>query len=139
MKKYDSYKLCHKVEFRSVFHAQSQKFKILAIPNIISHGKSYEHNFVNKCYSHKLCAKLSFDQFFEHHLKNLKYWSFPTYFEHSHVQSRVLISFLCTIFEVQNSGHSQHISPWEVVRVWFYKKSRWSKLCAKSRVKSSFV
>ncbi|RWV95222.1 hypothetical protein GW17_00042162 [Ensete ventricosum] len=32
------------------------------------------------------------------------------------VQSRVTISFSCTIFEFQNYGHSQRISPWEVVR-----------------------
>ncbi|RWV77902.1 hypothetical protein GW17_00061210 [Ensete ventricosum] len=32
-------------EFRSVFHAPSRKFKILAIPDILAHGKSYEHGF----------------------------------------------------------------------------------------------
>ncbi|RZS22549.1 hypothetical protein BHM03_00055343 [Ensete ventricosum] len=37
------------VEFPSVFHAPSRKFKILAIPNVYAHGKSYKHGFVKKC------------------------------------------------------------------------------------------
>ncbi|RRT44968.1 hypothetical protein B296_00039017 [Ensete ventricosum] len=36
------------VMFRSVFRALSQKFKILAIPNILADGRSYEHGFVKK-------------------------------------------------------------------------------------------
>ncbi|RRT37106.1 hypothetical protein B296_00049986 [Ensete ventricosum] len=47
------------------FSCPSQKFKVLAIPNVLAHGKSYEHGFVKKCDGHKLCAKsrvkLSFD------------------------------------------------------------------------------
>ncbi|RRT45351.1 hypothetical protein B296_00038019, partial [Ensete ventricosum] len=78
-KKYDSYKLCAKVEFRSVFRAPSRKFKILAIPNVFSDGNSYEHSFAKKCDDHKLCAKSSFDRFFVHRLENQKYWPFPTY------------------------------------------------------------
>ncbi|RWV95224.1 hypothetical protein GW17_00042168 [Ensete ventricosum] len=72
-----------KVEFRSVFRAPSQKFKILAIPKVLAHGKSYEHGFTKIHDGHKLCAisrvKSSFDRFFMHRLRNLKYWSFPTY------------------------------------------------------------
>ncbi|RRT36923.1 hypothetical protein B296_00042953, partial [Ensete ventricosum] len=64
---------------RSVFHAPSQKFKILAIPNVLAHGKSYEHGFVKKHDGHKLCPKSSFDRFFMHRLKNSKYWPFATY------------------------------------------------------------
>ncbi|RWV83426.1 hypothetical protein GW17_00054965 [Ensete ventricosum] len=30
-------------------------------------------------------------------------------------QSRVSIGFLCTVFEILNTHHSQCISPWEVV------------------------
>ncbi|RRT71524.1 hypothetical protein B296_00017901 [Ensete ventricosum] len=41
-------KVARKVEFRSIFHAPSQKFKILAIHNVLAHGKSYEHSFVKK-------------------------------------------------------------------------------------------
>ncbi|RZS11305.1 hypothetical protein BHM03_00042623 [Ensete ventricosum] len=63
------HKLCmksHIVEFRSVFHAPSQKFKILAIPDVLAHWKSYEYGFVKKLDGHKLCPKsradLSFDR-----------------------------------------------------------------------------
>ncbi|RWW00701.1 hypothetical protein GW17_00036320 [Ensete ventricosum] len=41
-------------------------------------------------------------------------------------QSLVLINFLCNVSEFQNTGHSQNISPWEVVRAWFRKKMRQS-------------
>ncbi|RWW14795.1 hypothetical protein GW17_00021411 [Ensete ventricosum] len=36
-------------------------------------------------------------------------------FAQSHVQSRVSISFSCTVSEIQNTDHSQRIIPWEVV------------------------
>ncbi|RRT31833.1 hypothetical protein B296_00051509 [Ensete ventricosum] len=71
------------VKFRSVFYAPSQTFKILAIPDMLAHGKSYEHGFTKKRDGHKLCAKShadsSFDRFFVYHLGNSKYWPFPTY------------------------------------------------------------
>ncbi|RWW54790.1 hypothetical protein BHE74_00038608 [Ensete ventricosum] len=82
-KKCDGYKLCTKVEFRSIFHVPSQKFKILVIPDVLAHGKSYKHGFTKKRDGHKLCAKSraesSFDRFFVYRLGNSKYWSFPTY------------------------------------------------------------
>ncbi|RWW57182.1 hypothetical protein BHE74_00036048 [Ensete ventricosum] len=85
-KKYDSHKLyarSRRVEFRSVFHAPSQNFKILAIHNVLAHERSYEHGFAKKCNGHKHCTKLhaesSFDQFFKHRLGISKYWPFPTY------------------------------------------------------------
>ncbi|RRT80294.1 hypothetical protein B296_00024000 [Ensete ventricosum] len=53
-----------KCNVRSVFRAASQKFKILAIPNVLSHGRSYKHGFVKKCDGHKLCTKSIFDRFF---------------------------------------------------------------------------
>ncbi|RWV96903.1 hypothetical protein GW17_00040348, partial [Ensete ventricosum] len=66
-----------KVEFRSIFCTSSWKLKILAIPNVLAHGKSYEHSLVKKCDDHKLCAKsnakLSFNRFFMHCLRNSKY------------------------------------------------------------------
>ncbi|RRT55711.1 hypothetical protein B296_00033228, partial [Ensete ventricosum] len=72
-----------RVKFRSVFRAPSRKFKILVIPDKLSHGKSYERGFMKKCNGHKHCAKShvesSFDRFFVHHLENSKYWPFPTY------------------------------------------------------------
>ncbi|RWW76983.1 hypothetical protein BHE74_00014874, partial [Ensete ventricosum] len=68
--------LC-KAEFRSVFRAPSRKFKILAIPNVLAHGKSYELGFMTKRDGKKnfakSCAKSSFDRFFMHHLRNSKY------------------------------------------------------------------
>ncbi|RRT78116.1 hypothetical protein B296_00017456, partial [Ensete ventricosum] len=54
-----------KVQFRSIFRAPSQNFKILAIPNVLTPRKSYEHGFAKKWDDHNLCAKscvkLSFD------------------------------------------------------------------------------
>ncbi|RWW02348.1 hypothetical protein GW17_00034576 [Ensete ventricosum] len=61
------------------FHAPSQNFKILAIPNVLAHGNSYEHGFTKKRNSHKLCVKLSFDRFFVQHLIISKYWPFQMY------------------------------------------------------------
>ncbi|RZR91989.1 hypothetical protein BHM03_00020218 [Ensete ventricosum] len=53
------------------------------IPNVLAHGKSYEHGSVKKRDGHKLYVKShaesSFDRFFVYRLENLKYWSFPTY------------------------------------------------------------
>ncbi|RWW43458.1 hypothetical protein BHE74_00050872 [Ensete ventricosum] len=51
-----------------IFRALTRNFKILAIPNVFAHGKSYKHGFVKKCNGHKLCAKSHFDWFFEHRL-----------------------------------------------------------------------
>ncbi|RZR73061.1 hypothetical protein BHM03_00019667 [Ensete ventricosum] len=66
-----------------IFRALSQKFKILAISNVLAHGNSYENGFVKKGDGHKLCtksrAKSSFDWFFMHHLGNSKYWLFTKY------------------------------------------------------------
>ncbi|RZS16931.1 hypothetical protein BHM03_00049005, partial [Ensete ventricosum] len=44
-------------KFRSIFCAPSRKFKILAIPDVLAHGKSYEHDFIKKHDGHILCAK----------------------------------------------------------------------------------
>ncbi|RZR93498.1 hypothetical protein BHM03_00022014 [Ensete ventricosum] len=57
MKKRNGHKLYTKVEFRSIFRAPSQKFKILAIPDVLAHRKSYEHVFVKKLDGHILCTK----------------------------------------------------------------------------------
>ncbi|RRT32810.1 hypothetical protein B296_00055995, partial [Ensete ventricosum] len=58
------------VEFRSVFRAPSQKFKILAIPDKLAHWKSYEHGFTKKYDGHKLttksCVESSFNRFSVH-------------------------------------------------------------------------
>ncbi|RZS21755.1 hypothetical protein BHM03_00054437, partial [Ensete ventricosum] len=64
-------------EFRSVFHLPSKKFKILAIPDVLAHGNSYEHGFLKKRDGHKLFtmsrSESSFDRFFVHPLRNSKY------------------------------------------------------------------
>ncbi|RWW35435.1 hypothetical protein BHE74_00059631 [Ensete ventricosum] len=69
--------------FRSVFCAPTRKLKILANPNVLVHGKSYDNGFAKKHDGNKLCAKSraesSFDRFFMHSLGNSKYWPIPTY------------------------------------------------------------
>ncbi|RZR73062.1 hypothetical protein BHM03_00019670 [Ensete ventricosum] len=76
-------KVVHEVDFRSIFCAPSQKFKIMAIPTVLAHGKSYEYGFTKKHDGHKLCAnaraKSSFDRFFVRNLINSKYWPFRTF------------------------------------------------------------
>ncbi|RWW35246.1 hypothetical protein BHE74_00059841 [Ensete ventricosum] len=88
-----------RTESRLVFHAPSQKIKILAIPNILAHGKSYEHCFRKKCNGHKVCTK-SYEHCFT---KNATIINFAQ----SHVRSRVSIGFSCTVSEIQKIGHSQ--------------------------------
>ncbi|RWW38779.1 hypothetical protein BHE74_00055955, partial [Ensete ventricosum] len=44
-------------KFRSIFHAPSQNFKILTIPNVLAHWKSYKHSFAEEYDSHKLYAE----------------------------------------------------------------------------------
>ncbi|RZS07475.1 hypothetical protein BHM03_00038299 [Ensete ventricosum] len=80
VKKIDGHKLyaksceksCTKSSF-SIFRAPSRIFKIPAIPNVLAHGKLYEHGFAKKYDGHKFYAKSGFDRFFVHHLKILKY------------------------------------------------------------------
>ncbi|RWW17927.1 hypothetical protein GW17_00018124 [Ensete ventricosum] len=68
---------------KSVFRAPSHNFKILAIPNVLALGKSYEQGFAKKFCGHKLRvmsrAESSFDRFYVHHLGISKYWPLPTY------------------------------------------------------------
>ncbi|RRT68289.1 hypothetical protein B296_00034306 [Ensete ventricosum] len=49
--------ITRKISFRSIFHAPSRNFKILAIHSVLANEKSYEHSFVKKYDGHKLCAK----------------------------------------------------------------------------------
>ncbi|RWW82066.1 hypothetical protein BHE74_00009482, partial [Ensete ventricosum] len=115
-----------KVQFRLIFRAPSRKFKILAIPNVLAHRKSYEHGFTKKCNGHILCAKSSFDTFFMHRLRNSKYRPFPSYQDMGSrtsmvlrknvtvihlAQSRVSINFSSIVSKIQNSSHSQRICP----------------------------
>ncbi|RRT41612.1 hypothetical protein B296_00052101 [Ensete ventricosum] len=60
-----------------IFCALSRNFKIIDIPNVLAHGKSYEHDFMTKLDGHNHCAqshaKSSFDRFFVHHFGISKY------------------------------------------------------------------
>ncbi|RRT60474.1 hypothetical protein B296_00038519, partial [Ensete ventricosum] len=73
------------VEFRSIVRAPSRKFKILAIPNVLTDGKSYEHSF----------------------MKNMTVLNFVQ----CRKRRQVSIDFSCTISEIQYTSHSQRIIP----------------------------
>ncbi|RRT59933.1 hypothetical protein B296_00043537, partial [Ensete ventricosum] len=112
-----------KVEFRSIFRAPSQNFKILIIPKVLYHGKSYEHGFMKKLDGHKPCVKSSFDRFFVHRV-NFKILAIPNVLAHA-PNFKIL-----AIPNVLAHGNSyEHC---------FVKKWDGHKLCAKLRAKSSF-
>ncbi|RWV77042.1 hypothetical protein GW17_00062192, partial [Ensete ventricosum] len=71
-----------RVEFRSVFRAPSRKFKILAIHDVLAHGKSYEQGFTKKRDGHKLCTESSFDRFFLKPSRKFKILVFPILLAH---------------------------------------------------------
>ncbi|RRT62211.1 hypothetical protein B296_00010218, partial [Ensete ventricosum] len=118
--------LC-KVWFRSIFHALSRKFKILAIPNVLSHGKSYEQGFMKKYDGHKLCAKShskpSFDRFFMHRLK-FKILVIPNVLAHGKYSKILAIPNILAHGKLYEHD--------------FINKCDDHNLCAKSRAKSSF-
>ncbi|RWW66997.1 hypothetical protein BHE74_00025594 [Ensete ventricosum] len=60
-------------------------------------------------------------------------------FAQSRMQSRVSFDYSCTISKIQNTGHSQHIRPWEIVEHGFVKKCDSHKLCAKLSFNRFFV
>ncbi|RZS16929.1 hypothetical protein BHM03_00049002 [Ensete ventricosum] len=77
------------VEFRLVFHALSQKFKILAIPDVLAQGKSYEHGFAKKHDDRKLCTQsrevartVEFRSLFHAPSRKLKILAIPDVFAH---------------------------------------------------------
>ncbi|RWV83403.1 hypothetical protein GW17_00054995 [Ensete ventricosum] len=125
-----------RVEFRSVFRLSSRKFKILAIPDILAHESSFDRFFMHHlrnskyCHSRRInpCLKsLSVVEKIGSHankvsLKNTMVINFAR----SRAQGRVWIGFSCIVSKIQNSGHSQRNSPWEVVRARFRKITRWS-------------
>ncbi|RWW47064.1 hypothetical protein BHE74_00046979 [Ensete ventricosum] len=53
-------------------------------------------------------------------------------------KSRVSIDFSCIVSEIQNTSHSNRISPWEVIRAWFREKIRWSKTLHEVEFRSVF-
>ncbi|RZS19809.1 hypothetical protein BHM03_00052249 [Ensete ventricosum] len=153
------------VEFRSIFRAPSRKFKILAIPDVLAHGKSYEHGFAKKYDGHKLCAKTraevefrslfrvpsqkfkilaipdvlvqesSFDRFFVHRPKNLNIGHSRRI---SPWYSRVLIGFSCTIRKFKILPIPNVIAHGKSYEHVFMKKRNGHKLCTKLRAESSF-
>ncbi|RZS05070.1 hypothetical protein BHM03_00035512 [Ensete ventricosum] len=46
--KRDGHKLCAKSRTKSSFDRFFMKFRILAIPDVLAHGKTYEHGFAKK-------------------------------------------------------------------------------------------
>ncbi|RRT81769.1 hypothetical protein B296_00012071 [Ensete ventricosum] len=98
-----------RIEFRLIFRAPSQKFKILAIPNVLAHGKSYEHGFAKKHKSHKRCANVKFRSVFHALSQKFKILAIPDVLAHG-----------------KSYEHS------------FTKKFNGHKLCAMSHAESSF-
>ncbi|RRT68478.1 hypothetical protein B296_00032802 [Ensete ventricosum] len=70
------------VEFRSIFRAPSQKFKILAIPYVLGYWKSYEHSFRKKYDGLKLCAKVEFRLVFPAPSRKFNILAFPNVLAH---------------------------------------------------------
>ncbi|RZS16618.1 hypothetical protein BHM03_00048639, partial [Ensete ventricosum] len=112
------------VEFRSVFRATSQKFKILANPGLLAVGKSYEHGFAKKN-STVINITRSHEKSYEHGFAKKN--STVLNITRCHTPSRVSIGFSCTISKIQNIGHSRRISTWEAVRARFSEKIRRSQ------------
>ncbi|RZS27435.1 hypothetical protein BHM03_00060895 [Ensete ventricosum] len=117
-KKYDGHKHCAKSRaestFRSIFHAPSQKFKILAIPDVLAHGKSYEHDFTKKLDGHIFARS------------------------RAPIRSRVSIDFSCTVSEIQNTATPDVLAHGKSYEHGFTKKCNGHKLCARSCTDSSF-
>ncbi|RRT71521.1 hypothetical protein B296_00017898 [Ensete ventricosum] len=126
----------HKVEFRLVFPTPSRKFTILAIHNVLAHGKSYEHSLAKKCYGHKLCAKSSFNRFFVYRLENSKVKSFLMYL---HIGSRVSINFYAPSWKFKILAIPNVLGHGKSYEHGFEKKYDGRKLCAKSSFNQFFV
>ncbi|RRT32346.1 hypothetical protein B296_00056672 [Ensete ventricosum] len=71
-----------RVKFRSVFRVPSWKFKILAIPDVLAHGKSYEHGFTKKRVGHQLCAKVELRSVFRAPSHKFKILAIPNVLAH---------------------------------------------------------
>ncbi|RWW74733.1 hypothetical protein BHE74_00017308 [Ensete ventricosum] len=132
-------KVARDVEFRSVFHAPSRKFKILAIPNVLAHGKSYEHGFAIQCDGHILCVMLIFDPFM-HRLCDSKYWPFSMYYPKGSltrdVEFRSVFRPPSRKFKILAIPNV--LADGKPYENGFAKKHDGHKLCAKSHAKSSF-
>ncbi|RRT85549.1 hypothetical protein B296_00005495, partial [Ensete ventricosum] len=116
-------KVACKVEFRSVFHAPSRKFKILAIPNVLANRKSCEHGFMKKRDGHKLCTKSSFNRFFVYPSQKFKILVIPNVL--AHARKFTILAIPNVLAHGRSYKHG------------FTKKYDGHKLCAKSRAESS--
>ncbi|RZS12170.1 hypothetical protein BHM03_00043575 [Ensete ventricosum] len=85
------------------------EIQILAIPNVLTHGKSYWHGFAKKRDSHKHCAKVEFRSVFHAPSRKFKILAIPDVLAH-----------------------------WKSYEHGFVKKHDDHKFHAKSRVESSF-
>ncbi|RRT39689.1 hypothetical protein B296_00044699 [Ensete ventricosum] len=147
-------------------HAPSRKFKILVIPNILAHRKSYEHGFVKNTMVLKFTKSLArtrvtrevvFRSVFRTPSPKFKMLAIPNVLAHgmsykhgfvkkrdSHkvcTKSRAKSSFdKFFVHHLENSKYWPFamIGPLEVVRARFPEKSDDHKLCTKSRAKSCF-
>ncbi|RZS14606.1 hypothetical protein BHM03_00046318 [Ensete ventricosum] len=83
-----SYSLCEvarRVEFRSVFRALSHKFKILTIPDVLVHGKSYEHGFAKNStviYFARIARRVEFRSVFRAPSEKFKILAIPDVLAH---------------------------------------------------------
>ncbi|RWV77230.1 hypothetical protein GW17_00061969 [Ensete ventricosum] len=89
--------------------APSRKIKILVIPVLLSHVKSYKHAFAKKYDGHKLFSKVEFRSVFRAPSRKFKILVIPVLLAHG-----------------KSYKHA------------FAKKYDGHKLCAKSRAESSF-
>ncbi|RWV90836.1 hypothetical protein GW17_00046933 [Ensete ventricosum] len=63
-KKCNGYKRWVESRFNQIFAHQLENSKILAIPSVLVHGRSYEYGFMKKYDGLKLYAKWRFDRYF---------------------------------------------------------------------------
>ncbi|RRT46313.1 hypothetical protein B296_00003086, partial [Ensete ventricosum] len=115
------------VEFRSVFCASSRKFKILAIPNLLTNGKPYEYSFVNKHDDYKLCVKSHAKSSFDHFLyivSKFKILTIPNVLAHGNTDKILVIPNVLAYVKSYKHG--------------FMKKCDGHNLCVKLCAKSSF-
>ncbi|RWW58748.1 hypothetical protein BHE74_00034355 [Ensete ventricosum] len=147
------------VEFQSIFRALSLKFKILAILDVLDHGKSYEHGFTKNVMVinfHEVASRVEFRSIFHAPSRKFKILANPNVLAHeksyeygfvknmmvinftqSHAQSQVSIGFTCTISKILNTDHSDvlaHVASRVEFRSVFRAPSRKFKIPANPNI-----
>ncbi|RWW71104.1 hypothetical protein BHE74_00021189 [Ensete ventricosum] len=131
-----------RVKFRLVFRAPSQNLKILAIPNVLAHGRSFEHDFVKKRNGHKLCIKsrrvvVKFRSIFRAPSRNFKILAISNVLAHGKsVKFRSIFHAPSRNFKILAIPNV--LAHWKSYQHVFMKKCDSYKLCAKSCAESSF-